>query len=343
MRESNQTHDPDFLQMNPTNASISATATAPATTTAAAAGRWNMLLYWMSDLGEGSWERFRNVVTELTGGEQDLAQLRRTLRVRLSDFGHVNFFVGGSSGWETLPPLAAGLLAPTGTSLLIGARTPQLVHDLKNAATEHGIEVVEEASDDSPDLIRLMGPSDALRECAGVAGIEYSDNHARRLANALDPVPLLLERPREDSDCAPINWAPRAFDLQSREWVDGTLPNAACEFTPRYGRPRYFVSNRRRRLFEIVGRRQAVYAAAYQRGVALAAYEPTTRTLSVPVSAPLPEAYARVACLCSGQRANVSQGRIFYSDVHPEIGAVLLTALGQPATISSAVGGTQEP
>jgi hypothetical protein len=342
MRESNQAHDPDFLQMNPANPSISGPATAPATTDAAAAGRWNMLLYWMSDLAEGSWERFRNVVTELADGEQDPAQLRRTLRVRLSDFGHVNFFVGGSSGWETLPPLAAGLLAPTGSALLTGARTPRLVHDLKNAAREHGIEVVEEASGDSPDLIRLVGPSDALRTCATVAGIEYSDNYARRLANTLDPVPLLLERPREDTDCAPINWASRSFDLQSGVWVDGTLPNAACEFTPRYGLPRYFVSNRRRRLFEIAGRRQAVYAAAYRQGVALAAYDGSTRTLSVPVSAPLPEAYARVASLCAGRRAHVSQGRIVYSDVHPEIGAVLLTALGQPATISSAVDGTQE-
>jgi hypothetical protein len=51
-------------------------------------GPWNMLLYWMSNVSEGSWDRFRSVVAEIaTHGEgRDLSQLSRTLRVRLSDF-----------------------------------------------------------------------------------------------------------------------------------------------------------------------------------------------------------------------------------------------------------------
>jgi hypothetical protein len=304
--------------------------------------RWNMLLYWMSDLGEGSWDRFRSVVTELANDGQDLSQLRRTLRVRLSDFGHVNFFVGDSSRWETQPPLAAGLVGVDHTALLIGARSPKLVRDIKAAAEEHSVEMVEEASADAPDLLRLIGPSDVLNACAAAAGIDYADNYARRLAAVLDPIPLLLARPRHDSDSAPIKWVPRSFNLQSLEWVEGALPNAACEFTPRYGRPRYFVSNRRGRLLELAGRRDSVYAAAFTRRIPLAAYEPATKTLSVPLSAPLPEAYARVACLCSGRRADVAQRRIVYSDVDPEIGAVLLTALGQQRAISATADGFQE-
>jgi hypothetical protein len=338
MREPNETRDPEFLQMNPANPLESGTGTPAATADAAVASNWNMLLYWMSDLGEGSWDRFRNVVAELAADGQDLSQLRRTLRVRLSDFGHVDFFVGDSSRWQTLPPLAAGLVGLRDTALLIGARTPKLVRDIKAAATGHGVAMVEEASDDSPDLLRLMGPPDALNACAAAAGIGYADHHAQRLAAALDPIPLLLARPRRDTDSAPINWAARSFNLQSLAWVEGALPNAACGFTPRYGRPRYFVSNRRRRLLEVAGRRDAVYAAAYAQGIPLAAYAPATKTLSVPLSAPLPEAYARVACLCSGRRADVAQGRIVYSGVDPEIGAVLLTALGQRVLFPTADG-----
>jgi hypothetical protein len=296
----------------------------------------------MSDVGEGSWDRFRNVVAELASG-QDLGQLRRTLRVRLSDFGHVNFFVRNSSRWETQPPVAAGLSGPVDSALLVGARTPKLVHDIKVAANLHDVEILEEVSSDSPDRIQLTGSPAALNACAVAAGIDYADHYARRLAAALDPIPLVLERPRRNTDSAPINWTPRSFDLQLREWVDGALPSAACEFIPRYGRPRYFVSTRRRRLFEVAGRRDAVYAAAYTNGVTLAAYEPTTRTLSVPLSAPLPEPYARVACLCSGRRADVVQGRIVYSGVHPEIGAVLVTALGQARAISPSGSDSEEP
>jgi hypothetical protein len=303
---------------------------------------WNMLLYWMSDTGEGSWDRFRNVVAELAKSDRDLSQLRRSLRVRLSDFGYANFFVGESSRWQTLPPRLAGLMEPIDAALLVGARTPNLLREIAAAARQHGVAIECEASDDSPDLIRMTGPPDALKACTVAVGIEYADNYARRLVAALSPIPLLLNRPRRDTDCAPINWVVRSFDLQSREWVDGAMPNTACEFTPRYGRPRYFVSNRRRRLLEIPGRRDAVYAAASMRGVPLTAYDTATMSFSVPLSAPLPEAYARAACLCSGRRAEVRDGRIVYSGVQPEIGAVLSTALGQPRAMPPVQDRTQE-
>jgi hypothetical protein len=307
-------------------------------------GPWNMLLYWMSNVGEGSWDRFRSVVAELATHrqDQDLSQLSRTLRVRLSDFGHVNFFIGDTSRWETLPPMAAGLAGPISTALLIGARTPTLLGDVQAAAARHGVEIAREALDDSPALIRLAGAPDALNACAVAAGIDYVNDYAQRLAGALTPIPSRLDRSRRETDRAPINWVPRSFNLQTREWVDGALPNSACEFMPRYGRARYFVSNRRRRLIEIAGRRDAIYAAAYAQGVGLAEYELATRTLSVPLTAPLPEAYARVACLCSGRRGDVAHGRIAYPGVPPEIGAVLLTALGQPHKPSATAGDSQE-
>jgi len=310
--------------------------------TVSSVGRWNMLLFWMSDTAEGSWDRFRNVIRELANDGGDLGQLRRTLRVRLSDFGHVNFFIGGSSRWAALPPLAAGLMGRVEAALLIGARTPKLLAGVRAAASEYGVDITDEPMDDSPDVIRLEGPAEALNSCAVAAGIDYAGSYAARLAATLNPIPLLLDRPRCDTDCAPINWTPRSYNLQAYEWIDGALPNCACEFIPRYGRPRYFVSDRRRRLLEVASRRDAVYAAAYAKGVSLAIYDPATGMLSVPLSAPLPEAYARVACLCSGRRADVAQGRIVYSGVHSEIGTVLLTALGQPRALVPTTDGVQE-
>ncbi len=305
-------------------------------------GPWDMLLYWMSNVGEGSWDRFRQVVAELAGKDGDLSQFRRSLRVRLSDFGHADFFIGGSSRWETLPPLVGGLVGNVNTALLIGARTPKLLADVNDAAVRHGVEILSEGWADSPATVRLTGAPAAINACAVAAAINYASNYAWRLAAKLAPIPSFLDRPRRDTDSAPINWVPRSFDFQSREWKDGVIPNAACEFTPRYGRPRYFVSNRRRRLLEIVGRRDAVYAAAHAQRVALATYDSATKAFSVPLSAPLPEAYARVACLCSGQRADVGQGRIVYPGVPPDVGAILLTALGQPGAVSARAHGTEE-
>lgn len=328
--------------MNRPDAALNGTGTVATTSTVEVAGRWDMLLYWMSNMGEGSWDRFRNVVTELAGRDGDLGPLRRSLRVRLSDFAHVNFFIGDSSRWNALPPLVAGLLEPANAALLIGARTPRLLSDVQAAAARTGVVVSCEVSDDSPAIIRLEGSPDTLTACAVASGIDYADNYAWQLAGALSPIPSLLDRPRRDTDQAPINWTPRSYDLRTHEWVDGSLRNAACEFTPRYGRPRYFISNRRRRLREVASRRDVVYAAAYSRGVSLAKYDPATRTLSVPVSAPLPEAFARVAVLCSGRRADIKQGQFSYEGVPREIGAVLLTALGQPPAIAANVRGAQE-
>jgi len=304
---------------------------------AVATGRWNMLLYWMSNVGEGSWDRFRNVVAELADVDVDHSRLLRSLRISLSDLGVVDFFIAGSPRWKTLPPLVAGLAGKRNAALLIGARTPSVLSNLQLEAGRHAVAVVREAWHDSPDVIRLEGTSPALGACAAAAGVDYAEDYSRRLAAALIPIPSLIDRPRGDADHAPINWSPRSFDLQSRAWVDGFRPNSACEFTPRHGRPRYFVSNRRRRLMEIGSRRDAVYAAAYAQGVSLATYDPLTCKLSVPLSAPLPEACARAACLSSGHRADVSQGRIVYAGVPRDVGAVVLTVLGQSPSIGEAV------
>ena len=52
--------------------------------------------------------------------------------------------------------------------------------------------------------------------------------------------------------------------------------------------------------------------------------------LSTPLFAPLPELYARAACLCSCRPAEVLNKRIVYSDITPEIAALLMVSAGQP-------------
>jgi len=300
-----------------------------------AVGPWDTLLYWMSNVGVGSWDRFRNVVEELAGQDEDLASLRRTLRITFSDFGYASFFIDGSSRWKALPPLAAGLPAAANAALLVGARTPGLLSQVAEAAAQHGVAVVCERSADSPVSLRLVGSSTSVSACAASVGLDYLGDYARRLGGTLVPVAVHLDRQRRDTDCLPANWTPRSFDLRTREWVPGVSPNAACEFTPRFGRRRYFVSDRRRMLLEVGGRREAIYAAALLQGVALAKYDQSARALSVPLSCPLPEHYARTAFLCSGVRANLEQGQLVFRDVPEDVAALILVGLGQSPRILS--------
>ena len=55
----------------------------------------NELLYWMSHLGEGTWESFKNAVDQLAQPDEKREEVLRDLvtrtRFRLSDIGCVTF------------------------------------------------------------------------------------------------------------------------------------------------------------------------------------------------------------------------------------------------------------
>ena len=64
----------------------------------------NQLLYWMSHLGEGTWESFKNAVKNLAEPEEreeDILQdLIRKTRFRFSDIGSVDFSVEKRRRWH---------------------------------------------------------------------------------------------------------------------------------------------------------------------------------------------------------------------------------------------------
>src|SRR5213594_3868521 len=120
-------------------------------------GAWDLLLYWMSGLAEGSWDRFRGVIQELAATDSDLLQLRRDLRVRLSQMGHADFFVETTSRWRVLPPIVAGLLEPSDAAIVTGARSPAMLSKLAHVASRYGVLMTSDDVDHAPQLIRLQG------------------------------------------------------------------------------------------------------------------------------------------------------------------------------------------
>src|SRR5437588_448192 len=91
---------------------------------------WDLLLYWMTQLGEGSWEAFRDAVKGLAPSDRDTDALVRRLRLQLSDLGHADFFLGGSRRWRVAAPVLAGLAMRTDAAILCGGRTPHLTNAL---------------------------------------------------------------------------------------------------------------------------------------------------------------------------------------------------------------------
>lgn len=286
----------------------------------------DLLLSWMSQAEDGSWSSFRNSVEELAGADDDLNDLSRSLRISLSDLGFTDFFVDESQQWRMLPPRLGGLAGKVDVATYIGSRTPALVHALEASSANHGCRIQKTTPVNCPTLIRIEGSSDSVSAIADEVGVSFVSNLSENIAPSLTPIPVSLER--ASTEPAPLNWQVRSFDCTTSTWLDGLLPDAACEFIPSYGHKKHFVHRKRGKLLKL-SKRETHYAAAMLHGIQLARYEAETRNLTVPLFAPLPELYSRMACLCSGEPAQIVDGRIVYAEVPPDLAAVLIVALGQ--------------
>ncbi len=287
---------------------------------------WDILLHWMTHLGEGSWQGFKNSVGRLAGEEEDLENLVIGLRFHLSDLGHADFFVGGSRRWRTLSPTLAGLAQPN-AAILSGGRTPALHEALFAASHRAGCTASSEELADRPMTLRITGGRTSLLQVAADVGVRFSYLHAQRLCAELNPLFKVFEGLRDETP--PTQWSVKSFDFASMTMVDGLRRNSACEYSPRYGIARWYVHTRLGRL-KPLPKREAIYAAAMLQGVSLLSYDAAKHCLRVPANTPPPESYSRVACLCSGRRPRISGGSLMFEEVPPAIAAVLCVAAGQP-------------
>lgn len=303
-----------------------------------------LLLHWMTHVGEGTWGAFRASVTRLAGSDAEVDSMCRHLRITLSDMGHADFFVAGSQRWRILPPVLAGLAGEqTSGAVLTGARTRVLMDRLAGAAASQGCTVETEEMEAGPSIVRVHGEGNALAETAKAAGIDYLPNIADAFCMSAAAVPAQVRDAHPEE--GPANWAVRSFDLGSLKWIEGLHDRSACEYQSRYGPRKFFLHRRRGQLLRLP-KRDAVYAAAMLNNVRLAVYDEDSETLSTPISAPLPEGLSRAATLCGGAPAKRENGRLHYGRVPPRTAALILLTAGaaypRPAASARATT-TDEP
>lgn len=286
----------------------------------------DLLLTWMTHISEGSWTSFRKAVDEIMQSERNPLDLCRSLRIGLSDLGYADFFIGGTQRWNVLPPVLGGLATRRDAAAFYGSRTPYIVENLKTVATTLGARFETEVFQDYPTSYRVVGKTHIIADIADRIGVEYEPEKARQIAERVPSIPCALEA--SGVERAPLNWKARSFSIDKRAWVDGLLPNAACEFTPSHGNSRYFVRRKSGKLISM-RKRESVYAAALLKGVGLIEYEPESMKLSAPLYAPMPEPYARAACLCACRPPEIVNERFVYSEVTPNVASLLIVGAGQ--------------
>jgi hypothetical protein len=285
-----------------------------------------LLLYWLSHVGEGSWPTFRRALSALQEERGENARAEPGwVRTRLSELAHAEFFIHGSNRWRTFAPLLGGLSDPS-IAALAGGRTPLLLETLIRSAEKASCRVEIRQNLDGPDSVRVMGSPEAIGAAAREAGVRYVPHLASALCGLLEPITSVISRAAPAAP--PINWTVRSYDFDALRWVDGLLHRTAYEYESRHGPLRHYVRGPAQELL-MLDRRNAVYAAAYARRVSLLSYNESARELTVPRSAPLPDPLARVAVACSGDLAREQERQLVYAEVPPVIARTLMVAAGQ--------------
>lgn len=286
--------------------------------------KWDLLLEWMTHLGSGTWSGFREAVFELTRSEADEGRSTRMLRAVFSDLGHADFFVDGSRRWRVLQPALVGL-SDRNNYLFVGGRTRRLLERLCSALSSSAAVTLTE---DLPGLsqVRVVGDPQFIAAVAEVEGVQHVPDSAARMCASLPSIKNLLDSAAPALE--PINWSARYWSFKEERWTNDKQQQTVREYSNRYGVRRYFADLGRAGLIE-VDRRTAIYCAALAKGTRIAKYGENGPRLRVPRWAPLPELYARVACLASGRHSAVTDQGIVYENVDPSIASNLLVSLGQ--------------
>jgi hypothetical protein len=285
-----------------------------------------LLLEWMTHLGSGPWAAFRDTVDEIRGTEDRIEQdVYRSVRIALSDLGHADFFLGSSRHWRVRRPALAALSDRT-RHIFIGGRTRALTEKLAKATSEVG--ALTTMTEETPGLLRVLveGDPNTLRSVSADLAIQYLPQAAAQVAANLPRIGQMIETATKTSE--PVNWMVRSWSFDDRRWIPDRMNYTVREYANRHGIRRYLLSTGRFELRE-VERRASIYCAAFIRGDRFACYSCSDRCLRVPRWAPLPEVYARTACLAGGLPAAVQGGELVFRDVEPAIALTLLVALGQ--------------
>jgi hypothetical protein len=150
----------------------------------------NQLLFWLSHLGEGTWDAFCKAVREVAdeGDGERLKGLIKRTRYRLSDIGCVDFFPEKKRRWRIVEPALVSLPEDPGRGVLCGGRSPALNRQLEAAAREERciVETTQRAS--LPDQIVVTGNADSLSSIASSCGIRRSADFAEEMIRRFIPV-----------------------------------------------------------------------------------------------------------------------------------------------------------
>ena len=264
---------------------------------------FNLLLAYLTEVGYGSWEQFKNACRSLAeaddnGNAERKVSIWNLAQRNLSRLGHAEFQFGDNSIWAIAPPvLVSASRSVERTAILCGARNKPFVDEVRKACAEREGRLSVCVQREGPDVI--LGENIGLwgaRNLAAALDILHTD--VSRLFTCLPSLDAMLSLCPEEKP--PIGWRVAIFDEESLEWKEAAQANHNgfyCYTVP-WRPPEYRIKDAGRvlRTPPYVG----IYYVLRRAQKQVMSYESDRRTLLVRSEAKMPELYERAATLCSG-------------------------------------------
>jgi hypothetical protein len=303
---------------------------------------YELLLTWVSEKGEGSWQSFKQANDWLFN--KSAADTRMTASrsaTKLSVLSHLEIdWV--ESKWVASPPVLTILPDSGGHALLTGGRTRELASMVESATSEDRTQDLmgfRHNQKDAPDAYFIAADSAATVESlAQELGVHFDSSVAERLSMILPPIGSYLEIAKTAP--APSRFEAERFKLKSGgEWssVGGKVADGLFRYDS-WGKFTYrFVAGGQHYDLDLAN---GIYAELKRLNASVLSYRAseTNGTLIVAAGAPLPTLHARAATLCTGLAPTVVIPTFEreYRNVPPEVAERIASSLGQQLQILEA-------
>jgi len=296
-------------------------------------GNYNKLLSWLSGVGSGTWQAFKNIcrILDLDSSGMESRRILRILRL----LGHLEVSHDGSR-WTTCPPcLVAVESTPMREYILAGQRCEQLLEDMRVSGYTV-LNPVEQPDGRAPVAVHVqLASENSLGPLMEGVGSHYSLIHAEYAAHTLAEILPDLDGWRDH--LTPVGGFLLPF-FEVEQFVNGTF--IRCDFQGESGMYRlrhrdsndqvsqtlfYDQSSERWLQGDWYGLR--FLALQQTRVECRALYHLSSRRLALSASQRWPELYERSLVLCSGQLSEQRSEWLFFNNIPRELAQKLAAKL----------------
>lgn len=270
----------------------------------------DLLLAYLSELGEGDWTQLRKA-TDWLAPERYPDESAWVVAGNLAALGHMEIHWGSEVRWCAAPPVITMIPRSGGRAFLTGARSRSFDGVVPSDGSNPGrlqsvvdelelwVDRVPQTGGPTTNYLACASHEDA--EClASKLGVAFTYSVSRQLAAVLPGLEKYLAFWTEGN--LPLNVEVAKFDVQSLVWRSTDNSADLGLYRAKHWEKTVFaVHGPRVHQWRLVDRDHAAFEVMRWEGRNAIAYDELELELQVPVHTPLPALQARAAVLCSGR------------------------------------------